>query len=197
MEVVAFAVRDGTIRTANVHCSDLTLLLERQGRMKRLRLEQCKLRVGQHRDIGRQRLMAFPKLRRGKRLETYRYYRPLPHPHGFAPADLRFDLVEKFHARTIGREIALDLGIPLAAISLSKPAQEGYLLLTGKRLNSVLDLPKVHIRIVPVCALKERIMRLRPGAGHPKSELRTTRQLGLANRRGGPDGAQSGVEFAV
>jgi hypothetical protein len=33
------------------------------------------------------------------------------------------------------------LGIPLAAISLSKPAQEGYLLLIGKRLNSVLDLP--------------------------------------------------------
>jgi hypothetical protein len=54
MEVVAFAVRDGTIRTANVHCPDLTLLLERQVRMKRLRLEQCKLRVGQHPDIGRQ-----------------------------------------------------------------------------------------------------------------------------------------------
>ena len=79
------------------------------------------------------------------------------HPHGFAPADLRFDLVEKFHARTIGREIALDLGIPLAAISLSKPPQEGYLLLTGKRLNSVLDLPEVHIRIVPLGALKKRI----------------------------------------
>ena len=79
------------------------------------------------------------------------------HPHGFAPADLRFDLVEKFHARTIGREIALDLGIPLAAISLGKPAQEGYLLLAGKRFNSVLDLPKVHIRIVPLGALKERI----------------------------------------
>jgi hypothetical protein len=30
----------------------------------------------------------------------------------------------------------------LAAISLGKPAQEGYLLLIGKRLNSVLDLPK-------------------------------------------------------
>src|ERR1035441_8177119 len=79
------------------------------------------------------------------------------HPHGRAPAVLRFDLVEKFHARTIGREIALDLGIPLAAISLSKPAQEGYLLLVGKRLNSVLDLPKVHIRIVPLRALKKRI----------------------------------------
>jgi hypothetical protein len=79
------------------------------------------------------------------------------HPHGFAPANLRFDLVEKFHARTIGREIALDLGIPLAAISLGKPAQEGYLLLSGKRLNSVLDLPKVHIRIVPLGALKKRI----------------------------------------
>src|ERR1035437_346549 len=79
------------------------------------------------------------------------------HPHGFAPADLRFDLVEKFHARTIGREIALDLGLPLTAISLSKPAQEGYLLLIGKRLNSVLDLPKVHIRIVPLCALTKRI----------------------------------------
>src|ERR1039458_9204871 len=78
MEVVAFAVRDGTIRTANVHCPDLTLLLERQGRWKRLRLEQCKLRVGQHPDIGRQRLIAFPKLRQGKRLETHRYYRPLP-----------------------------------------------------------------------------------------------------------------------
>ena len=93
------------------------------------------------------------------------------HPHGFAPADLRFDLVEKFHARTIGREIALDLGIPLAAISLSKPVQEGYLLLIGKRLNSVLDLPKVHVRIVPLGALKERITRLRPGAGHPKPEM--------------------------
>jgi len=77
------------------------------------------------------------------------------HPHRFAPADLRFDLVEKFHARTIGREIALDLGIPLAAISVGKPAQEGYLLLTGKRLNSVLDLPEVHIRIVPLGALKK------------------------------------------
>jgi hypothetical protein len=73
-------------------------------------------------------------------------------------------LVEKFHARTIGREIALDLGIPLAAISLGKPAQEGYLLLTGKRLNSLLDLPKVHIRIVPLGALKRRIT---PGSrGH-------------------------------
>src|ERR1017187_9836361 len=79
------------------------------------------------------------------------------HPHGFAPADLRFDLVEKFHARTIGRKIALDLGIPLAAISVGKPAQEGYLLLTGKRLNSVLDLPEVHTRIVPLRALKQRI----------------------------------------
>src|ERR1017187_3184493 len=78
MEVVAFAVRDGTIRTANVYCPDLTLLLERQGRMKRLRLEQCKLRVGQHPDIGRQRLLAFSKPRQGKRLETHRYYRPLP-----------------------------------------------------------------------------------------------------------------------
>jgi hypothetical protein len=57
----------------------------------------------------------------------------------------------------------------------------------------VLDLPKVHIRIVPVGALKERIIRLRPGAGHPKSEMGTNRQLGLANRRGGP----AGVEFAV
>jgi hypothetical protein len=85
------------------------------------------------------------------------------------------------------------LGIPLAAISLGKPAQEGYLLLTGKRLNSVLDLPKVHIRIVPLRALKERIMRLRPGAGHPKAETGTTRQPGLANRRGGA----AGVEFAV
>ena len=138
--------------------------------MKRLRLEQCKLRVGQHPDIGRQRLMAFPKLRQGKRLETHRYYRPLPITDS-PRADLRFDLVEKFHARTIGREIALDLGIPLAAISVGKPAQEGYLLLTGKRLNSALDLTEVHIRIVPLGALKQRIPRLRPGAGHPKSEM--------------------------
>jgi hypothetical protein len=80
------------------------------------------------------------------------------HAHGFAPADLRFDLAEKFHARTIGREIALNLGIPLEAISLGKPAQEGYLLLIGKRLDSVLDLPEVHIRIVPLGGLKERII---------------------------------------
>src|ERR1035441_10059936 len=71
MEVVAFAVRNGTVRTANVRCPNLILLLERQRRMKRLRLEQCKLCVGQHPDICRQRLIALPKLRQGKRLETH------------------------------------------------------------------------------------------------------------------------------
>jgi hypothetical protein len=38
----------------------------------------------------------------------------------------------------------------------------------------VLDLPEVHIRIVPLCALKERITRLPPGAGHPKPGMGTT-----------------------
>jgi len=66
-------------------------------------------------------------------------------------------LVEKFQAHAIGREIALDLGIPLAAVSLSKSVQEGYSPLSGKRLDSLPDLPKVHIRGVPLCALKERI----------------------------------------
>src|ERR1017187_8032336 len=53
-------------------------LLQRQGRVKRVRLEQCESRVGQLPDIGRQRLIAFPKLRQGKGLETHRYYWPLP-----------------------------------------------------------------------------------------------------------------------
>jgi len=101
--------------------------------------------------------MAFPKLRQGKRLETHRYYRPLPMRTDSPRRICAFDLVEKFHARTIGRENRAQFGNPMAAISLGKPAQQGYFLLTGKRLNSVLDLPEVHFRIVPLCALKKRI----------------------------------------
>jgi hypothetical protein len=44
--------------------------------------------------------------------------------------------------------------------------------------------------------LKERIMRLTRSRA-PKARDGTARQLGLANGRGGPDAAHSGVEFAV
>jgi hypothetical protein len=77
----------------------------------------------------------------------------LTHRHGFTLADLCLDSVEKVHPRAAGREIALEFGVPLVAISLSKPVQKGCLLFSGQRLNRVLDLRKSHISIVPLRAL--------------------------------------------
>ena len=48
----------------------------------------------------------------------------LTHRHGFTLADLCLDSVEKVHPSAAGREITLELDVPLAAISLSKPVQK-------------------------------------------------------------------------
>lgn len=69
---------------------------------------------------------------------------------GFTPSDLCLDSVEKVHPGTAGRKIAIELGVPLAAISLSKPVQKGGLLFSGQHLNCVLDLRQTHISIVPL-----------------------------------------------
>ena len=79
-------------------------------------------------------------------VSTFAHWRRL------APAGLCFDPVENAHARAARREIALDLGVPVAAITLGKPVQKGRLLFGGQRLDCVLDLCEVHVLIVPVRA---------------------------------------------
>jgi len=50
------------------------------------------------------------------------------HRDRLALADLCPNPIKKVHTRTAGREIAFDLGVPFAAISLGKPVQKGHLL---------------------------------------------------------------------
>jgi hypothetical protein len=76
----------------------------------------------------------------------------LAHWHGFTLADPYLDPVEKFHPGASRRERALHLGVPLAAISLGKPVQEGCLLCGGQHLNRALDVWKAHSSIVLLCA---------------------------------------------
>jgi hypothetical protein len=75
------------------------------------------------------------------------------HPDGLAAANLGLDLPEKFHSRTAGREISLELAIPLSPVSLCKPLQEGRLLFGRQRLYGLLDLCDLHTYIVPSVVL--------------------------------------------
>ena len=63
-------------------------------------------------------------------------------------ANTCFHLFQKRRPASASRKIALDLSVPLGTISFSEPRQECGLLFGGQRFDHVLDLRKVHIRIV-------------------------------------------------
>src|SRR5450759_460811 len=71
------------------------------------------------------------------------------HRFGLAPAHLCTDTVEKRHSRATGREVLFEFEVPLEAIPFQKPNGEAGLLFRRKRLNRVLNLGQVHIRILP------------------------------------------------
>src|ERR1035437_9833958 len=71
------------------------------------------------------------------------------HRLGLAPANLCPDTVEKGHSCPAGREVPFEFEVPLAAIPFREPIGEAGLLFRRKRLNRVLNLGQVHIRILP------------------------------------------------
>jgi len=87
------------------------------------------------------------------------------HGRGLAALYLRFDAVEQIHARPAGREISLDLGIPLKAVPFGKPIEKGSLLFARQPLDRVLDIGHVHIGIIPRSGPPAQCKRHKPPSG--------------------------------